>query len=106
MPTPAVRTAWFNGAFVPETNVQVPYRDRSFKYGDGVFDMTRTFGGRIFKLREHLDRLYQSLKYAGIDSGLSADEMMEITEELPEAVPLVTLPGSLRARAWRSRDNA
>ena len=38
------RVAYFNGQIVPESQVLIPFRDRSFKYGDGVFDMTRTFG--------------------------------------------------------------
>jgi len=42
------RVAWFNGAFVPEGQVMIPYRDRSWKSGDGAFDMTRTFDGAIF----------------------------------------------------------
>jgi hypothetical protein len=52
------RVAYFNGEIVPESQVLISFRDRSFKYGDGVFDMTRTFGGRIFRLQEHIDRLY------------------------------------------------
>jgi branched-chain amino acid aminotransferase len=78
------RVAYFNGKIVPESQVLIPFRDRSFKYGDGVFDMTRTFGGRIFKLREHLERLERSLKYAGIDPGLSIDEMAAISQEVLE----------------------
>lgn len=76
------RVAYFNGKIVPESQVLIPFRDRSFKYGDGVFDMTRTFGGRLFKLKEHLDRLDRSLKYAGIECGLSRDEMVAISEEV------------------------
>jgi branched-chain amino acid aminotransferase len=76
------RVAYFNGKIVPESQVLIPFRDRSFKYGDGVFDMTRTFGGRIFKLQEHLERLEHSLKYTGIDIGLSRKELTEITEEV------------------------
>lgn len=78
------RVAYFNGKIVPESQVLISFRDRSFKYGDGVFDMTRTFGGRIFKLQEHIDRLYASLKYAGIDPGLSPAEMMQHSEEVVE----------------------
>jgi branched-chain amino acid aminotransferase len=76
------RTAWFNGAFVPETDVRVPYRDRSFKYGDGCFDMTRTFDGRIFRLAEHVERFYRSLRYLDIDPGLEPKELVAITEEV------------------------
>src|SRR6266851_5704497 len=57
------RIAYFNGKFVPETEVVIPYRDRSFNRGDGCFDMTRTFDGRIFRLAEHVERLYRSLRY-------------------------------------------
>lgn len=78
----AERVAYFNGAIVPESQVLVSFRDRSFKYGDGVFDMTRTFGGRIFKLREHLERFERSLKYVGIDPGVSMDELAAISEEV------------------------
>jgi len=73
------RVAYFNGRIVPESEVLIPFRDRGFKYGDAVFDMTRTFGHRIFRLREHVERLYRSLRYVRIDPGLSPDEMIEIT---------------------------
>ena len=78
------RVAYFNGKILPESQVLISFRDRSFKYGDGVFDMTRTFGGRIFKLQQHIDRLYASLKYASIDPGLSPTEMMQHTEAVVE----------------------
>ncbi|MDX6749453.1 aminotransferase class IV [Geminicoccaceae bacterium 1502E] len=78
------RTAYFNGRFVPESEVLVPFRDRSFIYGDGAFDLTRTFGHRLFKLREHVDRLYRSLRYLRIDPGMGPEEMCRITEEVFE----------------------
>ncbi|MBV9150260.1 MAG: hypothetical protein JO204_00610, partial [Alphaproteobacteria bacterium] len=46
------RVAYFNGRIVPEREVVLPFRDRGFKYGDAAFDMTRTFHGRPFKLKE------------------------------------------------------
>jgi branched-chain amino acid aminotransferase len=76
------RVAYFNGQIVPERDVRVPFRDRGFKYGDAVFDTTRTFGHRIFKLREHLERLYRSLRYLRIDPGIELDELQRITEEI------------------------
>ena len=78
------RIAYFNGRLVPETQVVIPYRDRSFNRGDGCFDMTRTFDGRIFRLEEHVERLYRSLSYLGIDIGLEPKEMIAITEEVVE----------------------
>ena len=76
------RIAYFNGKFVPETEVLIPYRDRSFNRGDGCFDMTRTFDGRIFRLAEHVDRLYRSLRYLRIDIGLEPKEVVAISEEV------------------------
>lgn len=76
------RIAYFNGRFVPEREVLVPFRDRGFKYGDAVFDTTRTFGHRPFKVAEHVERLYRSLRYLRIDPGLTPSQMIEITEEV------------------------
>ena len=78
----ADRIAYHNGRFVPEREVLIPFRDRGFKYGDAVFDTTRTFGGKIFKLAEHVDRLYRSLRYLRIDPGVPQGRMVEITEEV------------------------
>lgn len=76
------RIAYFNGNYVPESEVRVPFRDRSWVFGDGCFDMTRTFNGRVFKIEEHVERLYRSLKYLRIDPGLSPAEMIAISEEV------------------------
>jgi len=76
------RIAYFNGTFVPETQVMIPYRDRSFNRGDGCFDMTRTFDGRIFRIEEHVERLYRSLRYLRIDIGLEPKEVVAISEEV------------------------
>ena len=76
------RIAYFNGRFVPEREVLVPFRDRGFKYGDAVFDTTRTFGHRPFKVAGHVERLYRSLRYLRIDPGLTPSQMIEITEEV------------------------
>jgi len=78
------RVAWFNGAFVPENEVRIPFRDASWVYGDGGFDMTRSFNHRLFKVKEHVDRLYRSLKYLRIDPGFGAQKMCALTEELFE----------------------
>ncbi len=76
------RIAWFNGKFMPEGQVMIPFRDRSWKYGDGAFDMTRTFEGQPFRLKEHIDRFYRSLRYLQIDPGLGPKEMVAHSEEV------------------------
>jgi branched-chain amino acid aminotransferase len=76
------RVAWFNGRILPEGQIVLPFRDRGWKSGDGAFDMTRTFNGEPFRLREHIDRFYRSLRYIRIDPGLSPAEMIAITEDV------------------------
>ncbi len=76
------RIAYYNGEYLPEGEIRIPFRDRGFLYGDGVFDMTRTFNGKIFKIREHIERLYRSLKALRIDAGLTPAQMIEISQEV------------------------
>ena len=76
------RVAYFNGKIVPEREVVLPFRDRGFKQGDAAFDMTRTFNGRAFRLNEHIDRFYRSLRYLRLDPGMSPQEMIEISEQI------------------------
>ena len=52
-----------------------------------MFDTTRTFNGRIFKLQEHLDRFFNSLKYLRMEPGLSKQEFADITMQVLEAKP-------------------
>lgn len=79
---PTSRIAWFNGAYMPETQVMISFRDRGWKYGDGAFDMTRTFNGRAFRMKEHVERFYRSLRYLRLDPGMSPQEMIDISEEI------------------------
>jgi branched-subunit amino acid aminotransferase/4-amino-4-deoxychorismate lyase len=61
-----------------ENQVLIPFRDRSWRYGDGAFDMTRTFNGRAFRLKEHIDCFYYSLRYLRLDPGMSPQEMIDV----------------------------
>ena len=76
------RIAYYNGLYVPESEVMIPFRDRGFVLGDAVFDTARTFGGKIFKLEEHIERLYRSLKAIDINPGIEPQKMQEISEEV------------------------
>lgn len=84
------RIVYLNGEFVPESQAVISVRDRGFVYGDAVFDTTRTFGGRIFKLSEHLDRFFNSLRYLRMDPPLSKQQFADITMQVLEAnLPLL-----------------
>ncbi|MDP6872170.1 MAG: aminotransferase class IV [Alphaproteobacteria bacterium] len=78
------RVVYLNGEYVPESRATVSISDRGFIYGDAVFDTARTFGGKIYRLQEHVDRLLRSLRYVRIDPGLSSAEFCAISEEVVE----------------------
>jgi branched-chain amino acid aminotransferase len=73
------RLVYFNGEYVPEREARVSIFDSALMFGDMAFEMTRTFAGRPFCLRDHLDRLYMSLRLLEIDCGLSIDQMEQAT---------------------------
>lgn len=73
------RVVYFNGKHVPESQARVSIFDSALMYGDMAFEMTRTFGGKPFQLRAHIDRLFASLKLMDLDCGMTADEMEAVT---------------------------
>ncbi len=75
------KVIYLNGEFVPESEARVSVLDWGFSGGDGVYEVTRTFGGKLFRLETHLARLSRSLAYTRIDSGLSREETAAIGEE-------------------------
>lgn len=86
------RVAYVNGEVVPESKAKISIGDSGFLYGDAAFDTTRTFGHKIFRLEDHIDRLYQSLKYLRIDPGMSNSKLKDITMKILEAnLPLLAI---------------
>ena len=75
---------YVNGELVPASQASVSVFDRGFRWGDGVYEMARTFSGKIWKLRDHLDRLYWSLQYTRIDPRIDIDALETATYELVE----------------------
>src|SRR4029077_14167200 len=78
------RIVYRDGAFMPESQAKVSVLDSGFNAGDGVYDVTRTFRHKPFKLREHTERLFRSLRYTRIDCGMSLEEMEKTTLEVLE----------------------
>ncbi len=84
------RMVYLNGELIPDRQAKVSIHDLGFIMGDAVFDTTRTFGGVIFKLEQHLERFYCSLTYMRIDPALSQNEMAACTMQVLEAnLPLI-----------------
>ena len=72
---------YLNGSFVPEEDAKVSVFDHGFLYGDGIFEGIRAYHGRVFKLDEHLKRLYESAKSIQLKIGISKEEMQEVVLE-------------------------
>ena len=69
------RVVYINGNFVPESEARVSIYDSALMFGDMVFEMTRSFKGVQFKLREHLERLMAGIKILRIPLNVSIDEI-------------------------------
>ncbi|GIX05936.1 MAG: hypothetical protein KatS3mg115_0339 [Candidatus Poribacteria bacterium] len=72
---------YLNGKFVPKEEAKISVFDHGLLYGDGVFEGIRSYNGRVFKLYEHLERLYASAKYIMLEIPLTMDEMAEVVLE-------------------------
>ncbi|WP_066637983.1 branched-chain-amino-acid transaminase [Desulfolucanica intricata] len=72
---------YLNGNFVPEEEAVVSVFDHGLLYGDGIFEGIRAYHNRVFKLDEHIKRLYESAKTIMLDIPLTRDEMVEVVLE-------------------------
>jgi len=72
---------YINGKFYSEQNANVSVFDHGLLYGDGVFEGIRAYHGRVFKLKEHIDRLFCSAKAILLDLPMTHAELMEATLE-------------------------
>ena len=77
---PSTNYAYVNGRFVPEKEATVSIFDRGFLYGDGVFETMRVYGGKIFRLKQHLQRLRKGQERLKID--ITEDGYSELFTEL------------------------
>ena len=63
--------AYLNGRIVPHGQVLANLTEGGSESAGGLYDAERTFSGQVFKLREHLQRLYRSLELAHLDPGMT-----------------------------------
>ena len=69
------RVVYLNGEYVSEKDAKISIFDSALMFGDMVFEMTRSFNKKQFKLREHLVRLYNGIKILQIPVKMTIDEM-------------------------------
>ena len=67
---------YINGKYYSRENAKVSVFDHGLLYGDGVFEGIRAYGGKIFKLKEHIDRLFESAKTIMLKIPLSRERLV------------------------------
>ena len=72
------KLVWFNGVVCPLEEGKVPAADHAHLYGDGLFEGIRIYDRKVFKLDEHLERLYHGIDYLGFDMHITQADLKAI----------------------------
>jgi branched-chain amino acid aminotransferase len=72
---------YLNGKFVDESDAKVSVFDHGLLYGDGVFEGIRSYDGLIFKLREHIDRLFESAHTIMLKIPMSKEALIGVVKQ-------------------------
>jgi branched-chain amino acid aminotransferase len=76
---------WINGKFYDKSEAKVSVYDHGLLYGDGVFEGIRIYSGKVFRHRDHVDRLYDSARSIWLEIPMGRDELMKAVEETVKA---------------------
>lgn len=99
-------TVFLNGQFVPEASATVSVFDRSFLYGDGLFETLLISNGKPFRWRQHLERLERGAAFLGIKLPYPPDALAGLAAELiaqnkmPESLLRLTLSRGVGVRGY------
>ena len=77
-------TVFLNGQFLPQDQAFVPVMDRGFVFGDGIYEVIPAYGGRLFRLSEHLDRLDNSLAGIRLSNPMNHAEWATVLNRIVE----------------------
>jgi len=72
---------YINGKFFDKPDAKVSVYDHGLLYGDGVFEGIRVYNGKVFRHREHIERLYESARHIDLSIPIPLDEMMNAVNE-------------------------
>ncbi|HSH30281.1 MAG TPA: D-amino acid aminotransferase [Thiohalobacter sp.] len=75
-------TVFLNGEFLPSDQARIPVMDRGFLFGDGVYEVIPAYGGHLFRLQPHLQRLDNSLRAVRIPNPYTEPQWQAILEQL------------------------
>jgi branched-chain amino acid aminotransferase len=78
---PSSPRIWINGKFYDKADAKISVYDHGLLYGDGVFEGIRVYHGKVFRLKEHLDRLYDSARSIWLEIPMGKDELIKAVEE-------------------------
>ncbi len=79
------RMIWMDGKIVDEAEAKISVFDHCVLYGDGVFEGIRIYDGCVFRLKQHLDRLWSSARYINLQIPMSREEMTAAVVETVRA---------------------
>src|SRR5947209_5202393 len=74
-----------NGKLVDKADAKVSVYDHGLLYGDGVFEGIRVYAGKVFRLHEHVERLYESARHIFLEIPWSREKMIEEVRRTAEA---------------------
>ncbi len=76
---------YINGKLFDKADAKISVYDHGLLYGDGVFEGIRVYHGKVFKHREHVDRLYESAKSIALEIPMSREDMMKAVNDTVKA---------------------
>jgi D-alanine transaminase len=78
---------YLNGEFTPLSEARIPVLDRGFIFGDGIYDVIPMYARKLFRAKQHIARLFRSMKAIGIQNPHSEQEWMELIGKVSAAHP-------------------
>ncbi|MCX8048347.1 MAG: D-amino acid aminotransferase [Methylohalobius sp.] len=97
---------YLNGEFIPLSQAKIPILDRGFLFGDGVYEVIPAYGGKLFRLEQHLTRLEQSLRGIRLDPPLAPAEWRQVLNELLKGECDQAVYLQITRGAYPNRDHA
>src|SRR5437588_1953768 len=74
---PMTAKIYINGKFYDKADAKISVYDHGLLYGDGLFEGIRVYSGKVFRLREHINRLYEGANSIRLEVPMSREQMMD-----------------------------